>query len=320
MRSSSSCSWAASSRARLLASTTRHGLDEDRLARPGAVVDDARHRRARRRLHRQHGPAAALGGERLLQVRPQPHGQLPQQVGRVPPRGGEPPAERGELRRCRVEQPAAGVEGAVQGRLHAPHRAEVRRGEGRGEPRRGLLVGAHGLARLDVDARGGEHLGQGLGVEGRLAGRGGGRRRARRTRPRARPRPGRAGAAPPRCRRRGRPPRDGSAEGASARARARPPAKEVMPASRSRTADNSSSSALRGSIPPGDYGGGPLGPGGVRPRRAAPGIGLGTGVPTEGSCPPSSRRRSTRASSSACSSSCSTCRTWCARRACASRS
>ena len=150
----------------------RHGLDEDRLARPGAVVHDPRHRRARRRLHGQHGPAAALGGERLLQMRPQAHGQLPQKIGRLPPRGGEAPSDGGELRRGRVEQPAAGVEGAVQGRLHTAHRAEIRGGEGRGEPGRRLLVGAHGLARLDVDARRGQHLGQGLGVEGRVTGRG----------------------------------------------------------------------------------------------------------------------------------------------------
>ena len=111
----------------------RHGLDEDRLAGSGAVVHDARHRRAGRRLDRQHRPAAALGGERLLQVRPQPHGQLAQQVGRLPSRGREAPADGGQLRRGRVEQPAGGIEGALQGRLHPAHR---RRDPGRRGPRR----------------------------------------------------------------------------------------------------------------------------------------------------------------------------------------
>ena len=43
-------------------------LDEERLARVGGVVDDARHAAARARLDGEHRPAAALGDEVLLQV------------------------------------------------------------------------------------------------------------------------------------------------------------------------------------------------------------------------------------------------------------
>ena len=44
-------------------------LDEERLARAGAVVDDAGHAPARRRPEREHGPSRARGDEVVLQVR-----------------------------------------------------------------------------------------------------------------------------------------------------------------------------------------------------------------------------------------------------------
>ncbi len=153
-----------------------HGLDEERLPGAGAVVDDARHRRARRRLHRQHRAAAALGGERLLQVRAEPGGEGPQQVGgRAPGRGQAAPRRR-QLGRGGVQQAAPRVEGALEGGLDAAGRGDVGRGEGRGQPGRLLAVAGDRVARLEPDADRGEHLGEGLGLEGRVARRGGGRR------------------------------------------------------------------------------------------------------------------------------------------------
>ena len=147
----------------------RDGFHEDRLARPRAVVDDAGHGGPRRRLHRQHRPAPAHRGEALLQVRPQAYGQVAQQVGRRPAGPGEPPAHRCELRRRGVEQAAVRVERPRQRALHPPRRAGRRRGDHLRQERRLLLARGHGLRRLEPDADGGQHLGQRLGVEHRVA-------------------------------------------------------------------------------------------------------------------------------------------------------
>ena len=153
-----------------------HRLDEQGLARARAVVHDPGHGRARRRLDGQHRPAAPLGGERLLQVGPEARGQRPQQLRRGAPRRGEAAAHGRELRRGRVEQPAAGVEGALERGLDAARGAGVRRGERRGQARRLLGLGRDRLAGLEPDADGREHLGQRLDLQRGVAGRGLGRR------------------------------------------------------------------------------------------------------------------------------------------------
>ena len=141
------------------------GLDEDRLARARAVVDDARNGRARRRLHRQHRPAAAHRREALLQVRAQADGQVAQQVGRRSARGGQPLAHRGQLGRGGVQQAAVGVERPRERPLHAPDRGGGRLRDHRGQQRGGLLAGRDGLGRLHPHAHRGQHLGQRLRLE-----------------------------------------------------------------------------------------------------------------------------------------------------------
>ncbi len=68
MRATSSRSALSASRSRFESLDDGERLDEQRLARPGAVVDDARHRAACRRPEREDGSAGALGHEVVLQV------------------------------------------------------------------------------------------------------------------------------------------------------------------------------------------------------------------------------------------------------------
>ncbi len=80
----------------------RERLDEQRLTRARRVVDDPRHRASRIRANREHGPAAALGQELLLQVRAQARGHLPQSLGGPLARDRVLASQRTELRRGAV--------------------------------------------------------------------------------------------------------------------------------------------------------------------------------------------------------------------------
>ena len=107
MRSSSSCSWAPSSRTRLLASTTAMGSTkivspdpELSCTMPGtAERDDAFTASTGRPPRSVVNVSCRCDRSRTA--------SSAQQVGRLPAGGGEAPADGGQLRRGRVEQPAA---------------------------------------------------------------------------------------------------------------------------------------------------------------------------------------------------------------------
>ena len=79
-------------------------LDEERLARTGRVVHDARDAAAGRRLQRQHGPAAALGDEVVLEMLGERRvaGDLAQALGKPAAALAELAAEATQRRRGRV--------------------------------------------------------------------------------------------------------------------------------------------------------------------------------------------------------------------------
>ena len=122
-------------------------LDEERLARARRVVDDAGHGAARARLDGEHGPAAALGDEVLLEVLPHAASarQPAQLVGDPPAALAELPAQAAELGRGAVLQVGAVGFDAGSDRLGQPAEAQVDSG--------GQLVQQRRLLRLVVQRR-----------------------------------------------------------------------------------------------------------------------------------------------------------------------
>ena len=103
MRVTSSRSATSASRKPVRVVDGGEGLDEERLPRARGVVDDAGHATAGRRPQRQHGPAAALGDEVVLQVLRQCRvaGDLAEALGeptRALAKGAAEPAELGRRR------------------------------------------------------------------------------------------------------------------------------------------------------------------------------------------------------------------------------
>ena len=118
------------------------GLDEERLARVGGVVDDPGHAPAGARLHGEHGPAAAERDELLLQVLAQlaRADELLELVANALPAGAELAAQLAQLRRGVVAQVGAVLlDGAVD-RLRDRRQCRVDGCGERAEERRRRLV------------------------------------------------------------------------------------------------------------------------------------------------------------------------------------
>ena len=156
-------------------------LDEERLARARRVVDDARHAAARARLHREHGPAAALGDEVLLQVLAQAGDarEPAQLLGDALPAVAELAAQPAQERRGVVAQVGAVVLDAAADLLRERRERRVDRG------RRARAAAAR--ARL-LASRAARARGRRRSPPRSCAAR---RARARRRAPRARPASGR---------------------------------------------------------------------------------------------------------------------------------
>ena len=285
MRSSSSCSWAPSSRTRLLASTTAMGSTkivspdpELSCTIPGtAERDDAFTASTGRPPRSVVNVSCRCDRSRTASCRRRSDASR-----RAAARRRRMEASSGG---GRVEQPAAGVEGAVRAastRRTAPRSGAAKgRGEARGAASSWEL---HGLAQPRCGrATVASTSDRVLGVEKGRRGRGGGRLARTSNAPPGPPTPrSRRRSASSVSARRGRPPRTASAEGASTRGEGAPAgegghARQPLP-----HRGQLEQLGAPGIHSPGDRGGGPQA-GRRSPWRATPGIGLGTGIPTEGS-------------------------------------
>ena len=136
-------------------------------------MDDAGHAAPGARLHGEHGPAAALGDEILLQVLAQAAGpdELLELLVHALPAGAQLDAQLAELWRCRVAQIGAVVLDRALDRLCERRERRVDRGAELPQERRGLLGIVEGGTRAERPADRVGHVPQCPGCEHAAKGR-----------------------------------------------------------------------------------------------------------------------------------------------------